>query len=65
MACVDKRGTVADQRRVTRNGRRATDVQPVESFYVETTRELSRLKTVVQALVDAVQALTGSQRKPQ
>jgi hypothetical protein len=65
MASVEKRDTVAERRRMTRNGRRATDVQPVENFCVETTRELRRLKKVVQALVDAVQALTGAQRKPE
>src|ERR1700693_3327118 len=61
---VEKRGTGVDRSRAARSGRRATDVQPVESLYLETMRELSRLKTVVQALVDAVQALTGSQRNP-
>jgi len=61
---MDKRGTLADRRRVTRKGRRATDVQPFEIACLEMARELSRVKTVLQTLIDAVQALTGSQTKP-
>ena len=62
---VDRRGTVADRREVTRKGRRATDLQSFDNFCVETTQELSRLKTVVQILIDAVQGLTGSQKRPE
>ena len=60
---MEKRGTVADRRRI-RNGRRATDVDTAENACVEMTRELSRLKTVLQTLIDAVQGLTASQTKP-
>jgi hypothetical protein len=59
-----KRGTLAGRRRVTRKQHRAANVQPIENPCVEMARELSRLKTVLQTLIDAVQALTASQTKP-
>jgi hypothetical protein len=59
---MDRRSTL-DDRRVAVNGRRAIDAPPAENPCVEMIRELSRLKTVLQTLVDAVQALTGSQTK--
>ena len=51
------------RRRVSRNGRRARDPHP-ESIAIETRQEVARLKAIVQKLVDAVQALTASRRKP-
>ena len=63
IAAVEKRGKVADRRRVTRNGRRATDIHPAEGASAKMAREISQLKNVVQILVDAVQALTGSRGK--
>ena len=52
-----------DRRRTSIEGRRATDIHPLERLCAATTREVFQIKTVMQVLVDAVQALTGSRTR--
>jgi hypothetical protein len=51
--------------RGTRGGRRSTDLHPGHDICTETRLEVGRLKMVVERLVDALQALTAVQHKPQ
>jgi hypothetical protein len=55
---------LSDRRQLTRSGRRTTDPQPVQCFCIETRQEVARLRSVVQVLADAVQALTATRDKP-
>jgi len=57
-----ERRQIPDRRRVTRSGRRATDPHDVSVTTIR--QELERLDTLIQRLVDMIQALTATLRKP-
>jgi hypothetical protein len=60
-----ERRVTADRRQKTRSGRRHSDPQPENrTSSDETRRELAQLKTVIGKLLDEVQALTATVRKP-
>ena len=60
-----ERRVIADRRQKTRSGRRHSDPQPENrTSSDETRRELAQLKTVIGKLLDEVQALTATVRKP-
>lgn len=60
---MDERWNGIERRQLGLPGRRASDLRREQE--IEQMRgEITRLKAVVEILADAVQALTGAQRKP-
>jgi len=57
-----ERRQLPDRRRVTRSGRRATD--PHDMTVITLRQQLERLDALIQRLVDEIQVLTATLRKP-
>jgi hypothetical protein len=61
----DERRATSDRRRKPLSGRRDSDPRTEDpTLAYETRQELGRIRTVLQKLVDAVQTLIGTLRKP-
>ena len=61
----DERRATPDRRHKPLSGRRDSDPRAEDpTLAYETRQELGRIRTVLQKLVDTVQALVGTMRKP-